>query len=374
MRVLIVSGIWPPDVGGPASHAPEVAEALAARGHVVEVVTTAAAPPPAGPTPVRFVSRSLPPGLRHARAVALIASRARGVDVVYATSMVGRSVIATALSRTPLVVKVAGDPAFERARRRGLFTGVLDEFQSARLGPRAEVLRRWRTFAIGRAAHVFCPSEFLRAIVLSWGLPPERVSVLPNAVPSIPDLPPRAELRRSLGVAGPMLAFAGRLTGAKALGAAFEAIEQVDGVTLLVAGEGEEREALEAEAGSRVRFLGALRRDQVLELFAAADAVLLSSVWENFPHALVEALAVGTPVIATRVGGVPEIVEDGINGLLVPPSDPEALAAAVRRFFADDELRTRLAAAAEGSVARFAPDVVVDRIEETLARVAHTGS
>jgi glycosyltransferase involved in cell wall biosynthesis len=145
-------------------------------------------------------------------------------------------------------------------------------------------------------------------------------------------------------------------------------------VTLLVAGEGEERAALEAEAGDRVRFLGALRREQVLELFAAADGVLLSSVWENFPHVLVEALAVGTPVIATRVGGVPEIVEDGINGLLVPASDAEALAAAVRRFFADAELRTRLAAATERSVARFAPGVVMDRLEETLVRVAHTAS
>jgi glycosyltransferase involved in cell wall biosynthesis len=374
MKVLIVSGIWPPDVGGPATHAPEVAEVLTARGHEVEVVTTAAAPPPADPTPVRYVSRRLPPGLHHALVVALIARRARGVDVVYATSMVGRSAIATALSRTPLVIKVAGDPAFERARRRGLFSGLLDEFQSAHLDPRAAVLRRWRTFAVGRAAHVFCPSEFLRTIVLSWGLPEERVSVLPNAVPVVPDLPAREALRSSLGIEGPTLAFAGRLTGAKALGVAFRAIAAVEGVTLLVAGEGEERAALEAEAGDRVWFLGALRREQVLELFAAADAVLLSSVWENFPHVLVEALAVGTPVIATRVGGVPEIVEDGINGLLVPPSDPEALATAVRRFFADGDLRKRLSAAAERSVARFAPDVVADRLEETLLRVAHTAS
>ena len=374
MRVLIVSGIWPPDIGGPASHAPEVAEALVARGHEVEVVTTAAAPPPAGPASVRFVSRRLPPGLRHAAVVALVARRSRRADVVYATSMVGRSALATAMSRAPLVVKLAGDPAFERARRRGLYDGVLSEFQTARLDPRAELLRRWRTFTTRRAIHVFCPSEFVRAIVLTWGIPPDRVSVLPNAAPPVPALPAREELRRSLGIDGPTLAFAGRLTRAKALEVAFAAVDELEDVSLLVAGDGEEREALEALAGPRVRFLGLLPRERVLEVLAAADAVVLSSSWENFPHALVEALAVGSPVVATRVGGVPEIVEDEVNGLLVPAGDPAALAAAVRRFFADEELRVRLTAGAAPSARRFSLESVIDRLEQTLARVARTSS
>ena len=70
----------------------------------------------------------------------------------------------------------------------------------------------------------------------------------------------------------------------------------------------------------------------MLRILYAADAALLSSRWENFPHLVVEALAVGTPVIATAVGGVPEVVRDGENGLLVPAGDPDALAAAIRRL------------------------------------------
>ena len=118
------------------------------------------------------------------------------------------------------------------------------------------------------------------------------------------------------------------------------------------------------------RRLGALPRERVLELFAAADAAVLSSAWENFPHTLVEALAVGTPVIATSVGGVPEIVTDGENGLLVPSGDPGALAAAVRRYFADDALRARFRAAAARSVERFSPEHVLDTLESVLERVA----
>ena len=84
-----------------------------------------------------------------------------------------------------------------------------------------------------------------------------------------------------------------------------------------------------------MRFLGSVPRETVLRLFRAADASVLPSAWENFPHTVVEALAVGWPVIATAVGGVPEVVRDGENGLLVPPGDAAALAAAIERFFGD---------------------------------------
>jgi len=363
VRTLIVTGIWPPDVGGPASHAPEAAAALRARGHDVAVLTTAASPPAPQPYPVHWVSRRLPPGLRHLAVAARVARLSARADVVYATSMVGRSAFA---ARAPLVVKVAGDPAFERARRRGLYDGVLADFQSARVGPVVGVLRLWRTLTLRRAWRLLTPSAFLRDIVVGWGIDPSRVTVLPNPAPPLPTLPPRDELRRLLGVEGPLLAFAGRLTPAKALDVAVSAVDQVDDVTLLVAGDGELRGGLERKAGPRVRFLGPLGRERVLELLAAADAALLSSSWENFPHVLVEALAAGTPVIATRVGGVPEIVEDGVNGLLVEPNDAAALATAIRRFFGEEELRRRLQANAASSVARFSPAAVFDELDRTL--------
>ena len=97
---------------------------------------------------------------------------------------------------------------------------------------------------------------------------------------------------------------------------------------------------------------------------------MLSSAWENFPHTLVEALAVGTPVVATSVGGVPEIVRDGENGLLVPAGDPAALAAALRRFLGDAELRERLREGAAPSVEHLHPERIYGRLEELLTQVA----
>lgn len=375
MRVLLVSGIWPPDVGGPASHAPELADFLRARGHAVEAVITADAPPAPRPYPVHWVSRAWPRGLRHARCVALIRRGARDADVVYATSMLGRAALGAGLARRPLVAKLVADEAYERARRFGLFAGDLDAFQRFPGGLRVRALRAARNAALRRATRLVCPSGYLARLAVSWGVPEASVVVLPNPAPPLPELPSREEARARFGATGPTLAFAGRITRQKALEVALEALRRVEGVSLLVAGEGPELERVRATAAAlgldgRVRFLGPLDRQGVLALFRAADASVLSSTWENLPHSAVESLAVGTPVVATAVGGVPEVVRDGENGLLVPPGDAAALAEAIRRLAADSELRGQLARRAAASVEHLAAQRVYARLEELLREAA----
>jgi glycosyltransferase involved in cell wall biosynthesis len=370
VRVVIVSGIWPPDPGGPASHAPALADFLADRGHEVEVVTTANSEPAPRRYPVWWAERRSP--FRHVRAAALVRGAARGADVVYATSMIRRAALGSRAARRPLVVKLVSDEAFERAVRGGRYSGTLDTFQATG-GVRTRFLRATRTAALKRARHVFCPSAYLRRVALGWGLDPERVSVLPNPAPEVPQMAPRDELRRELELEGPVLVFAGRLGPQKAVSVLLAALADVECVSLVVAGDGPERAALERRAAElgldgRVRFLGSVPRETVLRLFRAADASVLPSAWENFPHTVVEALAVGCPVIATSVGGVPEVVRDGENGLLVVPNDAAALGEAIERFFTDAALRERLATAAPTSVAGYSEETVFSTIETELER------
>ena len=370
----MVSGIWPPDPGGPASHAPALADFLQGRGHSVEVVTTANTSPAPREYRVHWISRGS--GLRHVRCALAVRTHAQDADVVYATSMLRRAALGARLARRPLVVKLVSDEVFERATRSGRFDGTLADFQRVG-GARTRFLRATRNAAVRSARHVFIPSAYLRAIALRWGLDPDRVSVLPNPAPEVPPLPSRDELRAGLGLDGSVLAFAGRLGPQKAVGVLLSALANVHDVALVIAGDGPDRATLERrvrELGleGRVRFLGGVPREQVLRLFGAADASVLSSAWENFPHTVVEALAVGCPVIATAVGGVPEIVRDGVNGLLVRPGDPEALREAIERFFADDELRRRLAEAAPASVAGYSEEAVFARIEAELEQAAGT--
>jgi glycosyltransferase involved in cell wall biosynthesis len=366
VKFLVVSGIWPPDVGGPASHAPEVAAFLAGRGHEVEVVITADAHPAPEVYPVHWVRRSLPPGVRHAATVRLLAARARRAEAVYTTGMLGRSSLGSLLGRTPFVTKLTADPAYERARRWGLARGTLEGFQD---GASATTLplRLARNTDLRRAAHVVTPSAYLRDLARGWGVEAGRITLLPNPTPPLPDLRPREELREELGFTGPTLAFAGRLTAQKSLDVGIEAARRA-GVDLVIAGDGPDRASLEQLGYGR--FLGPLPRRAVLDLFRAADASMLSSAWENFPHTVVEALAVGTPVIATRTGGVTEVLRDGVNGLVVEPGDPGLLAGAITRFFFEEGLSESLRAAAAPSVADYAPEHVYGRLEQILIAAA----
>jgi glycosyltransferase involved in cell wall biosynthesis len=375
VRILIVSGMWPPDVGGPASHAPELASYLQGRGHDVEAATMADREPAPQPYPVHWASRRMPIGVRHARAVETVRRAARRAQVVYSTGMIGRSTLGTALARKPILVKLTSDPVFERSIRFGLWASDLDTFQQTG-GARIKLLRLARDLELRRATHIIVPSEALRQLALRWGLSPDRVTLVRNPVPRPPELPDREELRRRHGLDGKTLVFAGRLVPQKSIDVSLEALNRLPDVSLVLAGEGPFRDRLHAHArrlglfGTRVRFLGPQSRETVLELLKAADAALLSSSWENFPHMLVEALALGTPVIATETGGVSEIVRDGENGLLVPPGDPAALAATIERYYADPALQERLRANAVESVAHFDPDVAYREIEELLVRIA----
>jgi len=371
VRVVVVSGIWPPDVGGPASHAPALADALVEAGHTVEVVTTADLAPDTQPYPVHWVARDRPAPLRHLAVAREVRRAAQGADRVYATTMVRRAALGAALGRRPLVVKLVADEAYERERRAGRFAGTLEEFQAERRGLRLRFLRATRTAALRRARCIVVPSAYLRQIAIGWGLDPSRIDVVPNPAPELPEHPTRDEARATLGIDGFALGVAGRLTAQKALGDTLEALARVPDVALLVLGDGPERAKLERRAGElgladRVRFLGAGTRDDVIALFRAVDAALLTSAWENLPHTLLEALATGTPVIATAVGGIPEVVRDEENGLLVPPRDIAAIASAIDRLVHDDALRASLAAAAAPSVEELAEPRILRRIVQAI--------
>ncbi len=188
------------------------------------------------------------------------------------------------------------------------------------------------------------------------GIAAGRIACLPNGIdPAAYGREDRAAARRALGLPPQALVLLApaRLHPQKRHADLLGALAQVDrdggrDWLLLCAGEGELRSALEAQAAAaglaeRVRFLG--RRQDLPRLYAAADLVVLASAIEGLPLALLEAQAAGRAVLATAVGGVPEAVDDGRTGLLVPAGDPAALAGGLRRLLDDAALREALGAA-----------------------------
>ena len=182
MRIVFLTGIWPPDVGGPATHGPDFARFLRDRGHQVEVVTMGDAAPSELPVPVHWVRRGLPFVARYPLVAAEGARRARHADVIYATATYAAAAVASAAARRPLVAKLVSDPAYERAWRYGLFRGTLEEFQLAG-GSRLRALKRLRVTSLRRARRIVVPSRYLADVAAGWGLG-RPIEVLVNPAPA----------------------------------------------------------------------------------------------------------------------------------------------------------------------------------------------
>ena len=191
--------------------------------------------------------------------------------------------------------------------------------------------------ALEHAGGIMTKSRPLREELLSMGVAVEKTVVVPNGVNQRLFHPrPRLEARRGLGLSekGQIALFVGNLVEVKNPSAAVRAIFRLPGVELLLAGSGPLEQNLKLLAqglgvGSRVRFLGPVNHGRIAELLAACDCLVLPSLSEGEPNAVLEALASGRPVVASRVGGVPDLVANGVNGYLAEPGDVEGLAVAL---------------------------------------------
>ena len=167
----------------------------------------------------------------------------------------------------------------------------------------------------------------------------------------------------------------GRLTPAKGQHILLQAVERLarDGrhVELRLVGDGPDRLSLEQEVrerglSERVLFTGAVDQDRIRELYADADVFALASFAEGIPVVLMEAMAMTIPCVTTFITGIPELIRDGVDGLLVAPSDDEGLAQAIARLMDDAELRRRLG---EAGRQRVLEKYDLDRNTERLAAV-----
>jgi glycosyltransferase involved in cell wall biosynthesis len=200
---------------------------------------------------------------------------------------------------------------------------------------------------------VICVSEDLQQRCLECGVPPERCVLIENAIDTIEFSRrlPIAEAKQRLGISPGrfVIGAIGRLSAEKGFDVLIRSVarllKQGLDADLLLIGDGEQQPQLQAliaelGVGDRVRLLGF--RADTIELYQAMDLFALSSYREGLPNVLLEAMALEVPVIATRIAGIPRLIRDGENGLLVEPGQSESLAHAINRLCGDAALRTRL--------------------------------
>ncbi len=312
--------------------------------------------------PLLVLGRESPASIRPWASLGRLLRRER-IDVLHAHKFGSNlwAAILGPLCRVPVVIAHEHSWAGERGR----FHQVLDR----------------RLIARSVDAFVAVAAADARQMVDVERIDPRLVRHIPNGVPA-PAAAEGPSLREELGIAAdaPVVGYVGRLGAIKALDVLLDAVarlsERLPQVRTLLAGSGDEEERLRARSaglglGERVTFLGT--RPDVERVFEAVDVSVICSDSEGMPLSALEAMAAGTPLIATRVGGLPEVVDDGVTGLLVPPRDPEALARALEAVLGDADRRGRMAAASRERHRReFELDHVVglleDLYEELFAR------
>jgi glycosyltransferase involved in cell wall biosynthesis len=239
------------------------------------------------------------------------------------------------------------------------------------------LLNRWK-YGPGLTA-IVAISEGIRGVLIGDGLSPERVTTVHSGVnlQRIANVGDGSYLRDEFGISENTLTIG--IVGALAphkhhqnfLEAAAIVKKATPAVRFLIVGDGELREALERSAASRdlsadVIFTGF--REDVLEITRGLDIFVLCSYLEGLGTAILDAMALGRPIVATQVGGIPEIVLQGKNGLLVPPRDPQKLAEAILKLANDPILRDRMGAFGREHAKNFTVEKVIQRTEEIYFR------
>ena len=347
--------------GGPVDHAVDVATELARRGHDSHVIGP--------PTPRRDLAVAAGvtwhplhmTGKRDAAGAAAVARRLVRIrpDVTHLqdrrAGWLGR-LLAPATRRTAVVYTLHGVPdsladlvagnariAARRPRDRWLYLDA------------ERALARWS------GSRVVVPSEAVADYALRHiRLPAERVHVVPNGV----DAESFAPAADRVSTGDVRAVWLGLLAPVKRLDLLLDAVARVPGLTLAIAGDGPLRDAVrcridELGLSERVTMLGSV--PDPAPVLRAADLFVLTSAAENCPLSLLQAMATGLPVVTTAVGGIPEVVRDGVDGLLCPAGDEGALVTALSAMVADGIRRERMGASGRARIeSRYAVDHCVD--------------
>jgi glycosyltransferase involved in cell wall biosynthesis len=240
-----------------------------------------------------------------------------------------------------------------------LVTTVHGWVKETRRTPMYYKIDKW---CLPRYETVICVSEDLREQCVACGVPPDRSILIENAIDhhEYARRQPIAGAKERLGLPPTRLIIGavGRLSPEKGFDVLIRAAHQLlktgTDLVLLIAGEGDDRPRLEGLArdlgvADRVQLLG--YHTDTVALYEAMDLFVLSSLREGLPNVLLEAMALEVPAVATRVAGVPRMIEDGVNGLLIAPGSCEELTRALTRLAADSGMRARLGYAARKTIA-----------------------
>ncbi len=366
-HVLIATGLYSPEIGGPATYTRILEEELPKRGITLTVV------------PFRAV-RFLPRILRHIVYFFYILAKAIPADTIYALDPVSvgfPSAITARMLNKRFLLRIAGDYAWEQGTARYGVSESLDTFSKKGTDYPffVNLLKRIQTFTARDADLVIVPSQYLRQVVMHWGIDSEQVQVIYNAFSAPDGLASREVLRQMMHLKGDVIMSAGRLVPWKGFDLLIEIMSDIikdqPNAKLFIAGSGQEEQQLQDIITKKgldksVVLTGELDKTTLHNYIKAADVFVLNTFYEGLSHQLLECMAVGTPVVSTFVGGNPEIIEDGKTGYLVEYNDKTALIKRILKLLKDKDAAQYITSNACDFVKSFSKERMINELVKVL--------
>lgn len=354
MKILIATGIYPPDIGGPATYSELLFNELPKRGIQTKVISFGEV-------------RSLPKVIRHIAFFLKIIYSHHDVDLIFAqdTVSVGLPALCAAkILRKKFFVRVPGDYAWEQSVQRYNVKESIDDFQNKKYTGAVDRLIRIQKFVVNHADTVIAPSMYFRNLVSKWVDVPDKVKCIYNGI----DL---SVIPHSTTVEPKTIFTAGRLVPWKGFSALISMMKLLPEWKLYIAGDGPYKAELEkiVEAtgvSSQVFFLGQVERSVLIQKMQNCDVFVLNTHFESFSFQIVEAMAAGIPVITTNVGNLSEIIDHGKSGVLVNPDDIEAIISNVHTLSSNKEVRENMIRAAKEKAQDFSIKRTVDNVANML--------
>ena len=321
MKILITVGIYPPDIGGPASFVPKIANLLSQNNYEVTVICLSDSNLQDNETyKVKRILRNQNLLIRWLKTIILIILNGRNAECIFVNGLPMESYIANIFLRKKIVRKIVGDWAWERGRNKGLIEDSFDEFQLNSHNLHLEIAKFSRGWTATKADIVITPSRHLSNVVKNWGVKADKLKVIYNGTRITNN-----EFSKSNSNIIKLITV-GRLAPWKNVNTIIEDVHLLKNqdlkINLIIVGSGPEDLDLKKQVNNlnltnEVIFTGQKKYSDLKKYYKSADIYIQASGYEGLPHVLLEAINFDLAIISTPIGGTNEILQDGKNGFIL---------------------------------------------------------
>ncbi len=364
--VLLVSGIYPPDTGGPATFTQDFSRWLAHKNLNISVVTYTDGPSNTvidEGVKVIQIHRGKNIVIRYFRFIRTLIKNYDSSTKVLASGAFLEILSASLFRDIEYTVKIPGDIVWERARNSGITDLDINSFQKSELNAKYRIFRKLFNLSISRAKNIVVPSEFLQNLVASWVGNSKKIDLIYNSIDYS-----NFSKTESHNIVFNVIT-ASRLVPWKGVEEIIKCCSELN-LSLAIAGEGPDETRLKELAsalGASVTFLGQIPKSEMSEFYRTGKIFVLNSSYEGLPHALIEAKASGLLCVGRAGTGSEEVIRDMVDGILVNGEPGNNLKETLERALSNPELVARLRLKAhEDVVIRFSQDINFQKIYDVL--------